>query len=38
MGQLESLRELNIAEPNNKIKEKKIMAFLFILDGNFSES
>jgi hypothetical protein len=34
MGQLESLRELNIAEPNNNKKEEnKIMPLLFILRG-----
>jgi hypothetical protein len=34
MGQLESLRELNIAEPNNKRKNNKIMPLLFIPMGN----
>jgi hypothetical protein len=38
MGQLESLRELNIAEPNNKRKKKKSMPLLFILMRTFSES
>jgi hypothetical protein len=33
MGQLESLRELNTAEPNNKIKIKKNMPVLFTLIG-----
>jgi hypothetical protein len=33
MGQLESLRELNTEEPNNKIKNKKSMPLLFILIG-----
>jgi hypothetical protein len=33
MGQLESLRELNTAEPNNKRKNKKSMPLLFILIG-----
>jgi hypothetical protein len=33
MGQLESLRELNIAEPNNKRNNKKSMPMLFILMG-----
>jgi hypothetical protein len=35
MGQLESLREINIAEPNNKRKnkKKKFMPLLFSLMG-----
>jgi hypothetical protein len=37
MGQLESLRELNIAESNNKRKEKKSYAIVVHSDRKFSE-
>jgi hypothetical protein len=42
MGQLESLRELDIAESKKKIKERKIIIIKYAIvvhsNGNFSES